>query len=137
MAAWEGLGGGMARVRIFNRSLNAADYVAKNSAPIGADLYEVDKFGWSSSQVMLSKGAQALLERVIREDRRRIERSEKRSDTPTRAPCNSVKSQRLNGEPANPGSTRRERFQAAEVLRKKWAMTEDQPGTLRSVTVSD
>lgn len=74
------VGGGMARIRIFNSSLNGVGYVAKClglAASVGADLYEMNKFGLETSEVTLSKGAQAMLARGIREERRRIQRTEK------------------------------------------------------------
>lgn len=75
----------MARVRIFNRALNGVGYVTKclgAMQSVGADVYEMNKFGLETSQVMLSKGGEALLARVIREERRRIERQEKRANNP-------------------------------------------------------
>lgn len=77
MAEWERLGGGMARVRIFNRALNGVGYVTK-CLGVGADLYELNKFGWETSDIRLSSGAQAMLRRILREGGRRIERLDKR-----------------------------------------------------------
>lgn len=80
MAEWEKLRGGMARVRVFNRSLNGIDYIAKECLGMtGADSYESAKFGASSSGLMLGKGAETKLRRGIRESRRFVERSEKKS----------------------------------------------------------
>lgn len=73
--AWN-VGGGMAEVRLFNPALNGLDYVASCLGYSGADVYESAKFGRSSG-LMLSKAAQAMLGRGIREDRRFVERSEK------------------------------------------------------------
>lgn len=78
MASWENLGGGMARVRVFNPTLNGVGYVSECLGMAGADSYESAKFGWSSAGLMLSKGAEAMLRRVIREERRCVERLDKR-----------------------------------------------------------
>ncbi len=72
------VGGGMAEVRLFDPALNGVDYISKCLGYSGADSYESAKFGSNSSEVMLSKGGLALLDRAIREDRRRIERLDKR-----------------------------------------------------------
>lgn len=85
MAGWESVGGGMARYRIFDRTLNGVDYVCKCLGMSGADVYESAKFGSKSSGLMLSKGAEKILQRVIREERRHVQRLDKRSDS-TRAP---------------------------------------------------
>lgn len=80
MAQWENLRGGMARVRLFDRSLNGIDYIAKDCLGMsGADLYESAKFGSSSSSLMLSKGVSGKLVRIIREERRVVQRLEKKS----------------------------------------------------------
>lgn len=81
MAQWEKLGGGMARVRVFNRALNGVGYVTKClGASVGADVYEMNKFGLETCELKLSKGASGQLLRGIREDRRRIERTDKMSE---------------------------------------------------------
>lgn len=79
MANWECLGGGMARVRIFNPALNGVGYITDCLGMAGADVYESAKFG-SSTGLMLSKAAEAMLLRGIREERRFIERQEKTID---------------------------------------------------------
>lgn len=71
MAEWERLGGGMARVRLFDPAQNGVGYISECLGMSAPDSYESAKFGWSSSGLMLSKGAQAMLERGIREERRR------------------------------------------------------------------
>lgn len=78
MAQWERLGGGMARVRVFNHALNGVSYVTKCLSGVGADLYELNKFGWDKSEIRLSSGASAMLLRILREGTRRIERLDKR-----------------------------------------------------------
>lgn len=81
--AWN-VGGGWAEVRVFNRSLNGVGYVSKClsgqafGASLGADLYEMSKFGLESAELVLSKGASAKLMRGIHEGHRYIERQEKR-----------------------------------------------------------
>lgn len=56
MHKWEGLGGGMARIRKFNPSLTGVDYITKClSEPDGGDLYELGKFGLKSCELTLSK----------------------------------------------------------------------------------
>lgn len=57
MAAWERLGGGMARVKTFNRSLAGAEYVSKclsGESTRGESSYELDKFGWTDRPPILS-----------------------------------------------------------------------------------
>lgn len=98
MHNWENLGGGMARVRLFDRALNGVDYVADCLQMSGADVYESAKFGSKSSGLMLSKAGLARLDRVIREERRHVQRSEKEGR----------KNPRLvheNGKQADPGLT--------------------------------
>ena len=79
--AWN-VGGGMARVRLFDHSRNGVGYVSECLSMGGADVYESAKFGAASSGLMLSKGAQALLARVIREERRRVARLDQSSGIP-------------------------------------------------------
>jgi hypothetical protein len=50
------------------------------SGSAAADQYEMCKYGLESSEVVWSKGALAMLERRIREDRRRVQRSEQRQE---------------------------------------------------------
>jgi len=78
-------GGGMARVRLFDPSLNGVDYVVKCLGMSGADVYESAKFGSKSSGLMVSKGVEKILGRVIREETRHIQRLEKRSENPPSA----------------------------------------------------
>jgi hypothetical protein len=75
-------GGGMARIRLFDPALNGVDYVTKCLCLSGADAYESAKFGCKSSGLILSKGAEKILGRVIREDRRHIKRVDKRAREP-------------------------------------------------------
>ncbi len=67
---WEELGGGMARIRIFNPALTGVGYITEClSEPGSGDLYEFDKFGLKSCELTLSK---ALLRNAKRAcDRRR------------------------------------------------------------------
>lgn len=75
------IGGGNARVRIFNRALNGVGYLQDClSGSAAADQYEMCKYGLDSSEVVWSKGALAMLAREIREDKRRVQRSEKRQE---------------------------------------------------------
>ena len=78
MAEWERLGGGMARVRVYNHALNGVGYLTKCLSGLAADQYELSKFGLDTSEIRLSKGGEARLHRVIREERRHVERLEKR-----------------------------------------------------------
>lgn len=61
MSKWEVLGGGIARVRLFDRRLSAASYITKPdqyaAALDGADVYESSKFGDGASELMLSHRA--------------------------------------------------------------------------------
>lgn len=67
---WEELGGGMARVRQFNPALTGVGYVTKClSESDGGDLYEFDKFGFKSCELMLSKALLRVAKRAC--DRRR------------------------------------------------------------------
>lgn len=66
MAAWERLGGGMARVKTFNRSLAGAEYVSKclsGESTRGESAYELDKFGWTESPPELSHSLREYLAR--------------------------------------------------------------------------
>ncbi len=66
MAAWERLGGGMARVKTFNRSLLGAEYVSKclsGESTRGESAYELDKFGWTESPPELSHSLREYLGR--------------------------------------------------------------------------
>ena len=74
MAQWERIGGGMARVTVFDPTLNGAGYVLKclgNSPDLG-DIYESSKFGGRQCELMLSDGAQALLRARLNETERRL-----------------------------------------------------------------
>lgn len=66
MAAWERLGGGMARVKTFNRSLAGAEYVSKclsGESTRGESAYELDKFGWTEHPPELSHSLRDYLNR--------------------------------------------------------------------------
>ena len=70
MSIWEQVGGGMARVHLFDPRLNGAGYLLKdlgNSADAG-DLYESAKFGGGHCQLMFSNAAEKVfLRRSMRE----------------------------------------------------------------------
>jgi hypothetical protein len=54
---WEKLGGGMARIRVFDSRLNAGSYILKQNgfdACIGADVYESAKFSSKACELMLA-----------------------------------------------------------------------------------
>lgn len=71
MHKWEGLGGGMARIRKFNPSLTGVGYITKClSEPDGGDLYELNKFGLKSCELTLSKALLLNARRAC--DRRRL-----------------------------------------------------------------
>jgi hypothetical protein len=61
MAQWEAVGGGMARVHVFDHRLNGVGYLTQclEMGPDPGDLYESAKFGNRSCDLMLSDGAQA------------------------------------------------------------------------------
>ena len=63
MAHWENLGGGMARISLFDPRLNAAGYLTKTGqgSPDAGDHYESAKFGHDACHLMLSHGAKAIL----------------------------------------------------------------------------
>jgi len=69
MKIWESLGGGMARVRVFDSRLNAAGYILKVSGldettALGAENYESAKFGNRSTELIASKRALELARRT-------------------------------------------------------------------------
>ena len=67
MATWEKVGGGMARVYVFDQSLNGLDYIAKC---LDAGLaYETGKFGSGDSDLTLSHSTLAFLRGCVRRDR--------------------------------------------------------------------
>jgi hypothetical protein len=56
-AKWEQLGGGMARIRVFDTRLNAGSYMLSRSGfdeNIGADVYESAKFSDKACELMLA-----------------------------------------------------------------------------------
>lgn len=60
---WENRGGGMARVMMFDPSLNGPGYIADSlgGGSIGGDVYESSKFGHRASELMLSESVQRFL----------------------------------------------------------------------------
>ena len=56
----------MARVRLFDDTLNGVDYVAGclSGLALGGDVYESAKFGFQSSELMLSDGLQKILQSI-------------------------------------------------------------------------
>jgi len=111
MAMWERLGGGMARVRVYDGAQNGVSYIAKCLGSEAKDSYEFSKFA-SSSDLMLSKAGWARLGRVIREDRRGILRTDKTLQSTTGAVPASPSCARLNHQLGLSGNT-----QATYVLR--------------------
>jgi hypothetical protein len=66
-AAWESLGGGMARVYVFDQSLNGLDYITKS---LDAGLaHESGKFGAAASDLTLSHSTTAFLRGCVQRDR--------------------------------------------------------------------
>jgi len=59
MAAWEKIGGGMARVRLYNQGQDALGYVTK--CLNGGDAYETSKFAEGLSHLTLSDGLWSML----------------------------------------------------------------------------
>jgi hypothetical protein len=58
MDKWEKLGGGMARIHVFDSRLNAGSYILKRSGfdeSIGGDAYESAKFSSKACELMLAK----------------------------------------------------------------------------------
>jgi len=67
MATWEKLGGGIARVYVFDQSLNGLDYIAKC---LDAGLaYETGIFGSGDSDLTLSHSTLGYLRGCVRRDR--------------------------------------------------------------------
>ena len=57
MNKWEKLGGGMARIHVFDSRLNAGSYILKRSGfddGIGGDAYESAKFSSKACELMLA-----------------------------------------------------------------------------------
>jgi hypothetical protein len=65
MSRWEGLGGGMARCRVYEPRLAGVDYVCKclGGESSGANVYELGKFG-SAAELRVSAAAQAALDNL-------------------------------------------------------------------------
>ena len=63
MDTWEKLGGGMARIYTFNPKLNGLGYITKclSEDTLGGHLYESAKFGFETSQLMLSHSAERII----------------------------------------------------------------------------
>jgi hypothetical protein len=87
--AWEGLGGGMARVSVYSRALDGVGYILKGleeaQTRFAGDFYELTKFG-GSCDVTLSKS----ILRVI-EGRRQIGKRRPSSTTPSGVSATPVK----------------------------------------------
>ena len=58
------MGGGMARIRLFDPRLAGVDYTCKNLG--GGDTYEAKKFNEASARLMLSHRLQEILKREAR-----------------------------------------------------------------------
>ena len=77
MHAWEKIGGGMARVRLYNQGQDGLDYITK--CLHGGDAYETSKFAEGLSHLTLSDGLRRMLRsRPVMGERRLAQR-----DTPT------------------------------------------------------
>lgn len=69
-ATWEKLGGGIARVSVFDQALNGLTYLTKC---LNAGLaYETGKFGWESSNLTLSHSTQRFLRGCVSRDRQAV-----------------------------------------------------------------
>jgi hypothetical protein len=73
MEEWEMLGGGMARVHVFNQRLNGVGYITKcldGSGPetgkLGGDSYESAKFGGITELMLSRSGAEAMRRGALR-----------------------------------------------------------------------
>lgn len=66
MAAWERLGGGMARCREFDRTRNGPGYILECLQDRGADAYESAKFGDSRCHLMVAKSVIAVSRAAVR-----------------------------------------------------------------------
>jgi hypothetical protein len=77
MHAWEKIGGGMARVRLYNQGQDGLEYITK--CLHGGDAYETSKFAEGLSHLTLSDGLRRMLRaRPVMGERRLAQR-----DTPT------------------------------------------------------
>ena len=74
MAAWEKIGGGMARVRLYDQAQDGLEYVTKCLG--GGDAYETSKFAEGLSHLTLSDGLWRLLRaRPVMGERRLAQRN--------------------------------------------------------------
>jgi hypothetical protein len=74
MAAWEKIGGGMARVRLYDQAQDGLEYVTKCLS--GGDAYETSKFAEGLSHLTLSDGLWRLLRaRPVMGERRLAQRN--------------------------------------------------------------
>jgi len=74
MAQWERIGGGMARVTVFDQRLNGAGYITKclGEFPDAGDRYESAKFESRHCDLMLSDAVWAILKARLNETERRL-----------------------------------------------------------------
>jgi len=128
MRLWAKQGGGIARVRIFDRAQDGAAYVLKGLT--GADVYESCKFnreeigpdGASGRELMLSKGLQSVLQ-VARSIHRRRESRESRGSQSRPSfvgasgpSCTSEKTAGLGKPPLRSGSLLEQRCKDAALV---------------------
>jgi hypothetical protein len=74
MAAWEKIGGGMARVRLYDQAQDGLEYVTKCLS--GGDAYETSKFAEGLSHLTLSDGLWSMLRaRPVMGERRLAQRN--------------------------------------------------------------
>lgn len=74
MAQWERMGGGMARVRVFDPRLNGVGYITEclGYAPDAGDVYESAKFGSRHCELMLSDAVWKILRSIRMRTERRL-----------------------------------------------------------------
>jgi len=73
-ATWESIGGGMARVYVFDQTLNGLDYIAKN---LDAGLvHETGKFGVDTASLTLSQSTLCFIKGCLARDRRDVQHNE-------------------------------------------------------------
>jgi hypothetical protein len=99
MKIWERVGGGMARVTVYNPSLDGVDYILKegdeqirsSASRRAGDYHELTKFGGTCDLMLSESLCEHLFQRTLvgkwgrggaSKDRRRVEQYEKRSNRP-------------------------------------------------------
>ena len=76
MDLWQQLGGGMARVRVFDPRLSAGDYITKQldrnpDASLARGFHESGKLNWSDCQLTIANSVLRAAKRQIEEPRTR------------------------------------------------------------------